>query len=264
MAPSEEDEWEYEYDEEQTEDFYIPIDLANVPELQAPVTEPTQKFGHPWLLKTKLRAFYANRKEAESLQAQSSTYDPRNPESMGEIQLIGLHTPNPLIMYNGQLLSCHWASAIGTDFLFTNSDSETIGDGKPLRSLPDVDLIATSSARLVARVGQLRPKDEVVEKMDKERQEEQHEEFSVPNPNASDESMDARADTDASQDRRAAGDPAPSNFLARLNAAKAKRGDNSRLMVSNSGNGPRLVADRVVLRRSRYESESDDTVMSGT
>ncbi|CAI6335198.1 unnamed protein product [Periconia digitata] len=259
MAPSEEDEWEYEYDEEETEDFYIPIDLSNVPELQAPTTEPKQRLGHPWLLKTKLRAFYANRKGAANLQARTSINNPENPEnhdSMGEMQLIGLHTPNPLIMYNGQLLSCHWASAIGTDFLFTKPDSVVGDEERPLRNLPDVDLIGTSSARLVARVGQLRPKDEALERMSSTRQDEQTSELRVSDSSAPDEIADEQHDAAMAGGTGEASAPAPSTFLERLNAAKSKRGDKSRLMVSTSTGQPHLVAQSVVANPN-----SDDTVM---
>ena len=158
-------------------------------------------------------------------------------------------------MYNGQLLSCHWSSALGTDFLFQKSDPDATGEGKPLRSLPDVDLIATGSARLVARVGQLRPKDEAVERMDIGDEAEELTKDSVSN-------LDASNGIQGDQTGSETIGPAPSSFLAKLNAAKSKRGDESRLMISSDGS--RLVAEKVGLRRSEEEHESDDVSMEGT
>ncbi|KAF1963372.1 hypothetical protein CC80DRAFT_397011 [Byssothecium circinans] len=261
MAHSEEDEWEYEYDDTETEDFYIPVDVANVPQLQTPVNTPSQRLGHPWLLKTKLRAFYVNRKETETVQIPSTT-EGQGPATMGEIQAIGLHTSNPLIMYNGQLLSCQWVSALGTDLLFAKPKAETEGGGaeKPLRALPEVDLIALSSARLVARVGRLRPKDELFEGTNgepptlagaaggqKDRQE-----------------RGQQATQEDEEEGRQGTRPTPSTFLAKLNAAKAKRGETSRLVLSKRGDETRLVSEETEPQPVVSGGEAEDVTMSGT
>ncbi|KAL9576755.1 MAG: hypothetical protein Q9203_007677, partial [Teloschistes exilis] len=40
---------------------------------------------------------------------------PPQPDPTTRIQILDLHTPNPLISYNSQLHICTWASTIGTD-----------------------------------------------------------------------------------------------------------------------------------------------------
>lgn len=74
-----------------------------------------------------------------------------------DIQILDLHSENPMVTYRGHVFSCSWAENIGTELLFTKKDA-----AKPLptlRSLPDdIDLLAASSARLISRPVQLKPK----------------------------------------------------------------------------------------------------------
>lgn len=255
MAQEDDDEWEYEYDENETENFYIPVDLAHVPKARERTTVP--KTGHPMLLQNKLRAFNAGRKESERVSGLQDVY---SSASMGEIQISGLHTANPLILYNGQLLSCQWTATIGTDLLFTKPNTEPYEGSNPLRSLPSVDLLATSSARLVGRVGRLRPRDALLEKGTEEVHTADNMDTSeepqriATNKNLPSEPME----TDEQGSRRS-----PSGFLQRLNAAKAKRGDKSQLAVSKTSSGLRLVVNEEV-RSSSGAEEAEDTVMSGT
>jgi hypothetical protein len=67
--------------------------------------------------------------------------------------------------------------------------------------------------------------------------------------------------------------PPPSNFLARLNAAKAKRGEKSRLVISKDAEGNRLAAEVISQEESHFAQErteqdiaveSGDVVMTGT
>jgi TFIIIC subunit triple barrel domain len=73
------------------------------------------------------------------------------------IQILDLHTENPMVTYKAHTFSCSWAENIGTELLFTFHDPE-----RPLpvlRSLPDdVELLAASSARLISKSVKLIPK----------------------------------------------------------------------------------------------------------
>jgi hypothetical protein len=73
------------------------------------------------------------------------------------IQILDLHSENPIITYKTHTFSCKWAENIGTELLFTSHDP-----GRPLpvlRSLADdVELIAASSARIVSRPIRIIPK----------------------------------------------------------------------------------------------------------
>ena len=253
MPNSADNEWEYEYDEVETEDFYIPIDLSNVPKGQTHV-DSERRTGHPTLLKSRLRALNAQRSQQQEAPAVDSASG-QEPAALGEAQIIGLHTENPLAMYNGQLLSLQWASTIGTDMFFAKPDVDADSEEKPLRSLPNVNLLATSSAKLVAKVGRLRPRDELFDNIG----------AVGAAQNASTSGVEVIAEE--TQEPAEVVAPAPTSFLARLNAAKAKRGDATRLAVSKSGDGSRLVSEAVapalVATQGSMQNEND-VEMSGT
>lgn len=272
MAQADDDEWEYEYDDNETEDFYIPIDLANVPSVQGALglSGPTQK-GHPTLLASKLRQISTEQREAERNQAVHNVDGVD--ESVGKIQIIGLHTENPLMMYNDQLLSCEWNKTIGTDLIFSKRGAVVKEEAKVLRCLPSVDLVAMGSARLVARVARMRPRDGLFDE----------------NPNVGVQSSDEAMDTSGGDGHVAAPDkadeiapapatateaqstvepeaqstkPASSSFLGQLNALKARRGEATRLALSSAPDGSRLVVAEEGATTS--DTTNKDTTMGGT
>jgi hypothetical protein len=80
-----------------------------------------------------------------------------------EVQILDLDTDNPLVSYDGQYYSCQWASNIGTEMLFIAREKE---NRLPiLRELPDrVDLLAASSARIISKHVDLKPKSQIVKR----------------------------------------------------------------------------------------------------
>jgi hypothetical protein len=262
MAKPEEDEWEYEYDESETEDFYIPLDLSNVPAAQIPMVSQGRP-GHPTLLKSRLRALNAARGQPAEFAANNN--DAQETATMGEVQVVGLHTPNPLVMYNGQLLSCHWTSTVGTDMFFVKPDANASTQSQILRSLPSVDLLALGSAKLVAKVGRLRPRDDLVDNVSDAQQATEV----APTPE-NDQGAETRAprNSDAQIASTKEGPSAPSNFLARLNEAKAKRGEKSRLTIAKTSEGSRLVAEKATISAAGTDTGTSqahgDSAMGGT
>lgn len=77
-----------------------------------------------------------------------------------EIQILDLHSNNPLVSWRGHNFSCSWAENLGTELLFAFHDP-----AKPvpiLRALKDdVDLLAASSARLISTPVTLTPKQQL-------------------------------------------------------------------------------------------------------
>jgi hypothetical protein len=257
------DEWEYEYDDNETEDFYIPIDLSNVPSAQIP-TNSERRPGHPTLLKSRLRALNATRG-----QLPESTIDSTNTDetaTMGEMQITGLHTTNPLIVYNGQLLSCHWTSTIGTDMFFTKPRAEADDQHQPLRSLPSVDLLSLGTAKLVAKVGRLRPRDEIFE----DEENAQAPATSMEGLENEQNGLSAPTHTTTGGDQSASThlNTASTSFLAKLNEAKAKRGEHSRLALARTPDGSRLVSEPAAVAMRREENgpsrPTNDVQMGGT
>ena len=254
MTAPTDDEWEYEYDDVETEKFYIPIDLSNVPRGQKHV-DSERRTGHPTLLKSRLRALNAQRGPQQDAAAVDNA-NGQEPGTVGEAQIIGLHTENPLVMYNGQLLSLQWASTIGTDMFFTKPDPDANSEKKPLRSLPNVDLLATSSAKLVARLGRLRPRDELFDDAGV-----------AESATATTAASQPEMVTDDTQGSATLSEAPPNSFLARLNAAKAKRGDSMRLAISTSGNESSLVAEAAEAAPAATRPDVEDggdVQMSGT
>jgi len=238
MVNAEDDEeWEYEYDTTTTEDFYIPIDMSNIPAVQTTANTPGVK-GHPVHLKSKLRALHAEHKDAESmLDVQGNE---SSDETLGELQITGLHTENPLLLYNGQLLSCQWLKCLGTDLIFKKPDDHDEDVGTPLQKLPAVDFLAMGSAKLVARVAQMRPRDDLFDDSGEIGGKKSDEvpsgdaQTSVPTDERGQDSTATR--THAQQTM-----PAPTSFLGRLNAIKARRGEATLLALSGTRQGARLV-----------------------
>jgi hypothetical protein len=242
MAETEDDdEWEYEYDDTETEDLYITLDLSNTPAASLPNINNRAKTGHPTRLQSRLRAINAGRKGNEG--ADDSPNGQRLP-AVGEMQITGLHTANPLVMYNGQLLSCKWASTIGTDMFFVKPSPEDESPTAPLRSLPAVDLLAMSSAKLTATVGVLRPRADLFNPANV------NEESIAGTMDISDNSQSAVEETNQAsvqgvQPQAGETPLASTSFLARLNQAKVKRGENSMLVMSKSSHGSQLVSKKL-------------------
>ena len=114
-----------------------------------------------------------------------------------------------------------------------------INQSQPLRSLPSVDLLSLGSAKLVAKVGRLRSRNDLFD--------------DNTNSQQSTKSMPAQGDTQnptpvnsnvAGEQQSTSGEArsALPSFLARLNEVKAKKGEKARLAIAKTSEGSRLVA----------------------
>lgn len=83
--------------------------------------------------------------EAEAQdQAQEEAEEPPETE---DIQILDLHSSNPLFSYRGRLFEGHWAEVVGTEVILDKSSS---GSLPSLRNLPgDISLLAASSSRIM-------------------------------------------------------------------------------------------------------------------
>lgn len=76
------------------------------------------------------------------------------------IQILDLHTSNPIISYHNQMFSCSWADQIGTELLFASPDAETDPGNhfpQPLHRGPSYELVAANSVKILGRKAQLAP-----------------------------------------------------------------------------------------------------------
>lgn len=92
----------------------------------------------------------------------SETYPPIQSAETGNlpnerIQILDLHTSNPIVSYYNQMFSCSWADQIGTELVFASPDSEPESNQhpQPLHRGPSYELIAANSVKILGRKAQL-------------------------------------------------------------------------------------------------------------
>ncbi|WEW57954.1 hypothetical protein PRK78_003421 [Emydomyces testavorans] len=149
---SEESDYEYEYDESEMETFYVNLDLtscngrirpprqrsaASTDSLGMSVDPANSQPGSPM-------------SHAASSQDQEMATDPDlDTQLQNQIQIMELHSPNPIVSYQNQIFSCSWADPIGTDMMFSLPDDGL--DPPPLRQTRDFDLISTTRVRILGQ-----------------------------------------------------------------------------------------------------------------
>lgn len=95
--------------------------------------------------------------ETASTNASTDAYTPLHSAetetpSSERIQILGLHTCNPIVSYHNQIFSCTWADQIGTELVFSHPDTDPDTDGPaPLQQGPAFDLLAANSVKLLGR-----------------------------------------------------------------------------------------------------------------
>ncbi|KAI9875341.1 MAG: hypothetical protein M1830_008599 [Pleopsidium flavum] len=166
-------DWEYEYHETETESFYVTLDLTSTiglirpkkkaksqtttvsaPAIPATPAQPVQSAdGTPDPSQTNPTS-QSNRKSAEP----SAEEDDETLED-SRIQILDLHTPNPIISYRNHIYDCHWASTIGTDLLITAPNPES--DLPKLKEGHGYDILAASSIKIIGQSAQLVPRADV-------------------------------------------------------------------------------------------------------
>ncbi|KAL4885360.1 hypothetical protein BJY04DRAFT_146679 [Aspergillus karnatakaensis] len=167
-CPDEEgSDWEYEYHDTETETFYLNLDLTT---LHGPIRAPRRR----------------NDTSASAAPVSNATSDTANPTtpassrpgdqdpdmkttetdkaSSERVQILGLHTRNPVISYQNQIFSGSWADQLGTELFFArpvvpgsepDDPESTPAQITPLRHTNDYDLIAANSVKVLARKANL-------------------------------------------------------------------------------------------------------------
>ncbi|KAI9167745.1 hypothetical protein HJFPF1_03879 [Paramyrothecium foliicola] len=82
-----------------------------------------------------------------------------NEEQTEDIQILELHSHNPIISYRGRIFEGQWAEVIGTEAILANRDEDDEAPLPALRSLPgEVDLLGASASRILTTERRLKPK----------------------------------------------------------------------------------------------------------
>ncbi|EEP76079.1 predicted protein [Uncinocarpus reesii 1704] len=148
--PSDESDVEYEYDKSETETFYINLDLTSC---NGPIRPPRQRTFAPAdpiiasAAATSSRTGSPVRDSPGQNQAMSD--EPNlDTELQSQIQIMELHSPNPIISYHNQIFSCSWADNIGTDMMFSLPEDDS---DLALRQTRDFDLISTTRVKILGQ-----------------------------------------------------------------------------------------------------------------
>ena len=159
---TEESDWEYEYDEHETEDIYFTLDLTtHVP--NAIQEKQYAKNGKPIHPEKNGAENAPQDDDANGEAAVNVDDDPQNddddvddavPAEAGRLQVLDLHTEKPYVKYNNGFYSCHWFTDLGTQFWITNPG--VVSD--PKMSGHVLDVVGSSQTRLVAKPANLKRK----------------------------------------------------------------------------------------------------------
>ncbi|KAI7532824.1 hypothetical protein KC331_g13389 [Hortaea werneckii] len=167
-------EWEYEYDDNETEDFYLTLDLTT--HVSNAVAAPEPRKRNRAAPKGKRRpetaAEQATREEREapvpaarlpSLPATVADSEEQTHPGTREakLQILDLHSENPFVKFIDGVYSCNWHTDLSTQvYVAKPGVTET-----PLRPGTVVDVVAMSRDRVVGKPVTLqpRPKPVVVE-----------------------------------------------------------------------------------------------------
>ncbi|SZF01379.1 unnamed protein product [Blumeria hordei] len=187
LDDTEELEWEYEYSTTETETYYLTIDLTtpDVPPTHPPFDDTVRKKTR-WLNPSIGRHRRQTPMPPANRVAKTYTLDGRrslvenddltkgsdvereiiaeteitnNPTEMKSVQILDLESNLPIVAYDGHVYACNWAENIGTEFIFSPHAEDGFEPLPKLRTLRgNVDLLASSTARLIAKSVKLTPK----------------------------------------------------------------------------------------------------------
>lgn len=232
-------EWEYEYDNHETEQIYFTLDLStHVP--TAIQDKSLAKHGRVIRTDTADKPGNASQgPQASDTHANGQLDVELQPATVprGELQILNLHTEKPYVKFNNSFFACYWFTDLGTQFWITNPGVTN----NPKLSGHVLDVVGSSQTRLVGRPANLKRKRDVPEPelVQPRNAAQQPVDIDVEDDDASgssdDDSMRPPAldpDQDPEQPmiipRRRIKDPhleAQANFMERLSALKLRRGE---------------------------------------
>ncbi|KAJ5533288.1 hypothetical protein N7494_009840 [Penicillium frequentans] len=143
------DEYEYEYHDTETESFYLNLDLTSA---NGPIRPPRRRNDDSHDISVIENEPYDGPNDPPEGDAFGPLDSTEAATLPGErIQLLGLHTCNPIVSYQNQIFSCSWADQIGTELVFTHPDAVPDTDYPPLCQGPSFELLAANSVKILGR-----------------------------------------------------------------------------------------------------------------
>lgn len=146
------DEWEFEYDDNETEDLYFTLDLTtHVPDALA--SNPHVPYGEA--------RNAANGKDpstpagnVQNGQHEAAGLDDEDAGGPGRFQIVDLHTDCPLVKLGDGVYNAYWMTDLGTSFHVAKAGEVP----SPRRKGTVLDIVGTSRTRLVGKPVRLQPK----------------------------------------------------------------------------------------------------------
>ncbi|KAJ8105485.1 hypothetical protein ONZ43_g7409 [Nemania bipapillata] len=262
LQGDDESEWEYEYSTTETETFYVTLDLSKADfRAQEQVKNnsfpsrggwQTHRASELFLNRRKARDRASHNSAASSAASSDAEQDDEDRAEISQngqgkrrssaqeddgtnnerVQILELHSENPIISYKGRVFSGQWSENTTTELLFTRHDEKN--PLPVLRHLNDgVDLLAASSARINVTEQILKPKFS-----DRERQR-----ASANLPQTIIPPVDLKSSQERIDQR---------NFLADLIAIKRRKGETDDVtVIARSMQGKRAKAKAKGVRTNR-------------
>ncbi|KAL4998121.1 hypothetical protein BDV10DRAFT_185540 [Aspergillus recurvatus] len=156
-------EWEYEYDDTESETFFLNLDLTT----NHGILRPPRRRNDPSASVSTSAATTTNPTPAPSRpdDRESAVINSETDNAPSErVQILGLHTRNPIISYQNQIFSGAWADQIGTELFFARLDTTSAEFDEPgntpapitlLKRTKDFDLISANSVKILGRKANL-------------------------------------------------------------------------------------------------------------
>jgi hypothetical protein len=150
------EDWEYEYDQHETEDMYFTLDLTtHVPNA---IQEKQYAKNGKLIGGANVAAIEDTPQgDATLIEADAPNQRVTNPPTITEtstLQILDLHTEKPYVKFNNGFYSCQWFTDLGTQFWITNPG--VVSD--PKLSGHVLDVVGSSQTRLVAKPANLKRK----------------------------------------------------------------------------------------------------------
>lgn len=148
------------------------------------------------------------------------------------IQVLGLHTSNPIVSYQNQFFSCSWADQIGTELVFAHPDTDPDTDHTftpPLHQGPAFELLAANNVKILGRKTNITSKSGSVSALEGATQ---------ANSDDSTPITSSRSPAPSGVPRRSAAPTNQVQFIQRLQGLKNENGDEDfvRTIVSTRRN----------------------------
>lgn len=146
-------EWEYEYDENETEDLYFTLDL---PDAGSTFPSAAKRRKYNDYKNHAARAQQASEALLEGTDSATRVTDAtvdvaggRHPTEPSKVAIgfLDLHSSNPRVRYESTDYQCQWSTDLGTQFIVSQSGVVE----QPLRNGFAVDVVALSRTRLTGQ-----------------------------------------------------------------------------------------------------------------